>query len=315
MPTIRVLSPGFLTTIQDLGRPGCAHLGVSASGAADPVALRFGNLLVGNDENTPALELTLVGGTFEFEADTIIAITGSDFEPRCRGQMVPLWTSYLGRAGDRLEFGSTKTGARCYVCVRGGIECPRVLGSASTHLLTGIGGFNGRALRRGDILKVGPAGIGSGFVPRSVSADVLKRIMRSGPLRITHGPQSSYFTDEAHSTLTSSVYTVSEESDRMGLRLRGPLLNRVRKKEMITEGVSLGAIQVPENGQPIILFVDHQTTGGYPKIANIISADLYRVGQLKPRDDVQFEIVTIDTARSVLLEQEAFIHPQSLQPV
>jgi antagonist of KipI len=315
MPVVNVKSPGFLTTIQDLGRPGYAHLGVSASGPADSVALRLGNLLVGNDENTPALELTLVGGAFEFESNTVVAITGSDFEPTCGGQPVPLWTSYFVRAGDRLEFGATKSGARCYVCVRGGIECPRVLGSASTHVLTGIGGLNGRALQRGDILRVGTANANGNYVPHTVSQEILRHIQRSGPLRITRGPQASYFTDEAHSTLSSSAYVVSEESNRMGLRLTGPLLKRTREKEMITEGVSLGAIQVPQNGQPIILFVEHQTTGGYPKIANVISADLHRVGQLRPRDEVRFETVPIDIARSLLREQEALIHPHSLQPV
>ncbi len=285
---IRVESPGLLTTVQDLGRPGYAHQGVSASGAADALALRVGNRLVGNDDNAPALEMTLVGGAFFFETDALVALTGSDF-----GET--LWKPFAVQAGETLRLGPTRAGARCYLCVRGGLEVPYVLGSASTHVLTGLGG---RPLRKGDTLAIGPE-------PENdpVWLGIEWNADRLAPLRVTRGPQADWF----ERGLDGLAYQVKEESNRMGLRLRGPKLSQPKPRELLTEGVSLGAIQVPPDGEPVILFVEHQTTGGYPKIANVISADLWQVGQLRPRDEVRFETVTIEQAIELLREQEASI--------
>ncbi len=313
LPVIKVHSPGFLTTIQDLGRPGFAHLGVSASGAADAVSLRLGNLLVGNPESTAGLEMTLVGGEFEFESNAIVSVTGSDFGPTLNGAVIPLWTSVVVKAGDRLEFGATKSSARCYLCIHGGIECRPVLGSRSTHLLTGIGGYNGRALKRGDVLKIPNFGLLA--VPlKKVRPEVVSSSERNGILRATLGPQAEWFPADVHNLFFSSSYTISEDSNRMGLRLIGPALKRTIEKDLLTEGVSLGAVQVPQSGQPIILFVEHQTTGGYPKIANVISADLHRVGQLRPRDEVRFEPISVEQAHALIREHEKLIGPQSLMP-
>lgn len=313
MPRILVHSPGFLTTVQDLGRYGYAHVGVSASGAADAVSLRLGNLLVGNPETSAGLEMTLVGGVFEFESDAFVAITGSDFEPRLNGAAVPLWTSFAVRAGDRLAFGAAKSGARCYLCVEGGIDCPLVFGSASTHLLTSLGGLEGRAMKKGDIIQT-HRGFAQRRVSQKIKPEVVGMLSQAGPLRITRGPQGDWFSGDAYTVLSSSSYTVSENSNRMGLRLLGPELKRTIDRELLTEGVSLGAIQVPQNGQPIILFVEHQTTGGYPKIANVISADMHRVGQLRPREEVRFDFVSIDAALDLLRQQELLIGPRSLIP-
>lgn len=290
MNAIRVVRPGFQTTVQDLGRFGYAHQGVSASGAADAAALRAGNLLVGNVENAPALEMTLVGGAFEFESDCVIALTGSDFQAG-----LPLWASVEAKAGTVIRFGASQSGARCYLAVRGGIDIPRVLGSASAHLLTGIGGA---ALRAGDVLKIGAAAVRN---PRNEPARPPHS--PAGLLRVTAGPQADWFADE----LYRASYVVQEESNRMGLRLRGPAIPSPTGT-MLTEGVPLGAIQVPPDGQPIILFVEHQTTGGYPKPANVISADLSRVGQLRPRDELRFELVTIDRALALLRAQEQWLY-------
>jgi len=289
-----VLSPGFLTTVQDLGRFGYAHLGVSASGAADCLALRAGNLLVGNAENAPALEMTLAGGTFEFSADAVVALTGSDF-----GADVPMWRPVAVASGGAVRCGASRSGARCYVCVRGGLDVPLMLGSASTHLVTGMGGFQGRALRKGDEIAIGRAEIRR---PRAATAPPLPA-GDTGVLRVTPGPQAGSFGDEFYQT----EYEVSEESNRMGLRLRGPAL-AAHGGHMITEGVTLGAVQVPPGGEPIILFVEHQTTGGYPKIANVVSADFHRVGQLRPRDRVRFQMVSLDRAMELLREQEEWLH-------
>ena len=155
--SIRVEKPGFLSTIQDLGRPGYAHLGISAAGAADPLALRLGNLLLGNDAGAAAIEMTLVGGTLAFESHAVVALTGADFEARLEGREAPMWEAFDVRAGERLTLGTARSGVRCMVCVRGGIDAPRVLGSASTHLRSGVGGLAGRALGAGDALQIGTA--------------------------------------------------------------------------------------------------------------------------------------------------------------
>jgi antagonist of KipI len=294
MNRIRVLSPGLQTTVQDLGRFGWAHFGISASGAADPLALRAGNLLVGNAENAAAIEMTLTGGAFEFEAGATIALTGSDF-----GAGLPMWTAINLRAGETVRCGGTRSGARCYLAVRGGIAVPPVMGSASTHIMTGVGG---RPLRAGDTL---PVGDGAVRQPRGV----FQPLLSSGPLRVTAGPQAERFADE----LYHAGYTVSEESNRMGLRLRGPAIPSP-PGQMLTEGTPLGAVQVPPDGQPIILFVEHQTTGGYPKPANVITADFWRLGQLRPRDTVAFELVGLETALSLLQEQERQLYSLLRRP-
>ena len=287
----RVLSPGLQTTVQDLGRFGYTHFGVSASGAADPLALRAGNLLVGNAENAAALEMTLLGGSFEFEVDAVIALTGSDF-----GAGLPLWTAIEIKAGETVRCGATRSGARAYLAVRGGIGVPKAMGSASVHVMTGVGG---RPLRAGDVLPIGGAAIRR---PRAVPRRA-PEFARAGPLRVTSGPQAHWFSDE----LYAAAYRVAEESDRMGIRLRGPAIPSPAG-HMLTEGVPLGAIQIPPDGQPIILFVEHQTTGGYPKPANVISADFWRLGQLRPRDEVQFERVSLEQALDLLRRQEQWLY-------
>lgn len=291
MNCIRVLSPGMQTTVQDLGRFGYAHFGVSASGAADALAFRAGNLLVGNAENAAALEMTLSGGTFEFTEAAVIALTGSDF-----GAELPLWSPVEIPAGTVLRCDATRTGARCYLAVRGGLAGPRVMGSASVHVVTGVGG---RPLKKGDVLPVDDAAIRR---PRAPARDV-PEFVRGGVLRVTAGPQADWFAGE----LLAAPYTLTEESNRMGLRLSGPPIPS-HAGHMLTEGVALGAIQVPPDGQPIILFVEHQTTGGYPKPANVISADFWRLGQLRPRDTVRFEQVTMEDAVELLRDQERWLH-------
>jgi biotin-dependent carboxylase-like uncharacterized protein len=288
-----VLSPGLLTTVQDLGRPGFAHLGISASGAADALALRAGNLLVGNAENAPGLEMTLSGGTFEFDGEGVVAITGSEFDAD-----VPLWTPIAVPAGGVVRCGAAKRGARACLCVRGGLAVAPVLGSASTHLFTGLGGFQGRALRRGDVLDIGDAA-----VRRPRASGIRPPDPGDGTLRATQGPQADRFTSDFYRI----EWEVAEDSDRMGIRLRGPAIEGAGGG-MQTEGVSLGAVQVPPAGQPIVLFVEHQTTGGYPKIANVISADFTRLGQLRPRDRVRFRETGFDEAVQLLRAQEEWLH-------
>ena len=291
MSRIHVLAPGFLTTVQDLGRFGYAHFGISASGAADPLALRAGNLLVGNDENAPALEMTLTGGEFAFDGSAVISVTGSDF-----ASCVPMWRPVEIRNGEIVRFGPARGGARCYLSVRGGLDVPLVMGSASVHLMTGVGG---RPLRRGDALPIGDRAVRR---PRKPALGAPAH-QGNACLRTTPGPQARWFGDE----LYAAGYRVREESNRMGIRLEGPALPSPGG-HMITEGVSLGAVQAPPDGQPIVLFVEHQTTGGYPKPANVISADFWRLGQLRPRDEVRFERITMEGALALLRDQEEWLY-------
>jgi len=305
MSVIQVQSPGLLTTVQDLGREGFGPLGVSPSGAADPISLRIGNRLVANAEGAAALEMTLLGGTFLFPQAATIALTGSDFGATLDGAPLDLWKSTKVSPGQTLRVGPTHSGARCYLSVHGGIVVKPFLGSASTHLLSGLGGYQGRALRKGDILHLGREI--TSLRKKTVPARALEQLAPRKVLRVTPGPQSDWFPESSLRAFYKSTYRIAEESNRMGLRLEGHSIARESSGEMITEGVSLGAVQITASGLPIILFVEQQTTGGYPKIANVISADLHSLGQLRPRDDIRFETVDWDTARSLLLEQEQLL--------
>jgi antagonist of KipI len=305
MKMVQVQSPGLLTTVQDLGREGFGPMGVSPSGAADPISLRLGNRLVGNPESAAALEMTLLGGTFQFPQGAILALTGSDFGATLDGAPLNLWTSAEAEPGQTLRVGSTRSGARCYLCVRGGLVVKPFLGSASTHLLSGLGGHQGRALRKGDLLQIGPAT--AAFQKSAIAPQALEYFSPRKTLRVTPGPQSDWFPPPSHEKFYESAYRVAEESNRMGLRLEGPPVAQGSTGEMITEGVSIGAVQITAAGLPIILFVEQQTTGGYAKIANVISADLHSLGQLRPRDEIRFEQVDWDTARALLLEQEQLL--------
>ena len=306
---IRVELPGLMSTVQDLGREGFGPLGVSASGAADPIALRIGNRLLGNTEGAAALELTLVGGTFRFEIDTWVSLTGSDFDATLDGEPLTTWTAHPVGAGQVLQMRSTRTGARCYLCVSGGIEVPLVLGSASTHVLSALGGLNGRLLRKGDALRTGPC---RPPAARRLNPDMAERLAPRRRLRVTDGLQSDWFIKASQRALFEVSFRVTEASDRMGLRLEGSPIESTSQADLITTGVALGAIQVPPGGQPVIVFVEQQTTGGYPVIANVIAADLASVGQLRPRDAVEFELVSQRTARELILEQESWLGSDQL---
>jgi len=286
---LEVESPGLFTTVQDLGRYGFAHLGVSAAGAADPMALRIGNLLVGNDESEAALECTFRGPSIRFSERSVVAVTGAHSAK---------WVPVTVEAGEHISVTGEWSGARCYLAVRGGLDVPLRLGSRSTHVLSGLGGFEGRSLRRGDRIGVASRAFGE---PRLEG--IGWPLARRSVLRVTAGPQADWFGDEFY----SFTYEVREDSDRMGIRLAGRPLEAAHAGVSITEGASLGAVQVPPGGEPIVLFVDHQTTGGYPKIANVISADLWRLGQLRPRDKVRFELVSMDQALDALRRQERIL--------
>ena len=300
--SITVLKPGLQSTIQDLGRYNYSHFGISASGAADRLSLQVGNLLVGNNKDASAIEMTIIGGKYEFNSDCYIAISGGEFDAVLDSNVIKNQKAIKINKGQRLSFGQTKTGARAYLCVQGGIDVNRYLSSKSTHILSGMGGYFGRPIIKGDVLRFG----------KNENSAILKSIdnildMKTANLRITKGLQYNYFSDNTWNNFTSNSFIVSNLSNRMGIRLDGNKISSAIENEIITEGVPLGAIQVPKSGDPIISFVEHQTTGGYPKIANVIMADLYKVGQLKPDDKINFDLVSMDEAEELRFEQLAFI--------
>jgi antagonist of KipI len=308
--SLLVEAPGFLTMVQDLGRLGNGVLGVSASGAADPIALRVGNRLAGNPPEAAALEMTLTGGTFVFPEGAIFALTGADFPATLNGEPVAQWSTHHAPRGSKLCVGATTNGARCYLCLAGGIRVSLFLGSASTHLLSGLGGLHGRALRAGDVL---PLGTAPATLPRhAIHSNALEKLKPRKILRVTEGPQKSWFSTKAHSDFFESAFQVTEEANRMGLRLSGPSLAATHTGELISEGTPLGAIQVTPAGQAIILFVEQQTAGGYPKIANVIGADLPSLGQLRPRDSIRFQSVSFKKARTAWLAQLEVLQSEKL---
>ena len=304
--SITVLKAGTQTTVQDLGRPGFAHLGISASGAADAFSFRIGNQLVGNDPNTTALEITLTGGEYEFGSNAVIAITGSTFDASIDGQPISNWKGYNIQKGQCLQINSSRDGARCYVCVQGGFDIPLLLACRSTHLMTGLGGFEGRTLRKGDVLELAHASESQCANMNNVEG-ILKQLNRN-TIRVTKGLEGDWFTDDAWDSFLNNQFSVSQTFSRMGIRMEGNSIESSAGHEIVTQGVPLGAVQVPGNGQPIISFVEHQTTGGYPRIANVISADLCKVGQLKPGDRFQFALVSMAEAEQLYAEQMNIIH-------
>jgi antagonist of KipI len=255
-------------------------------------------MIVGNPTTAAGLEMTMTGVKLYAADDCIAALTGATMSAHVgRGNdqlKTAMWTSFALRAGETLTCGNSDPGARTYLCIRGGIRGKEFFGSVATHLPSKLGGLVGGALKAGDTLEVGTPDLS--ITPRSFRPeDVREMYADSFLFRVTNGPQIQRFIPEAKELLEASAFTVSEKSNRMGLRLEGPPLQLIHEEELITEGISLGAIQV-SGGQPIISFVDHQTTGGYPKICNIIAADLHKIGQLRPRDQIRFSVVSIDEA-------------------
>jgi antagonist of KipI len=300
---VRVKSPGMFSTIQDLGRYGYTHVGISPTGAADRLSLRIANLLVGNPENAPALEMTLLGATLEFEEARVVAFAGTNCDAKIGTAAVPVGEAMNVPAGATLKCAGMRTGARSYLAVQGGFAVPKVMGSAATDVRGRFGGLGGRRLKAGDLLPIGqPAG-----AIRKLKPGVLDGAYSREVVRLTRGAQREWFGREAFETLFSSTYTVREQSDRTGLRLSGEGVRPQEQSQLLTDGIPLGAMQIPQDGQPIILFVDQQTTGGYPKIANVIAADMHKIGQLLPRDRLRFQELSIEEAIRLLEEQEHWL--------
>ena len=307
--SIEILAPGPLTTVQDLGRYGFGRYGVPPSGAPDSFSLRVANLLVGNPEAEAGIEITLMGLRVRFLTDLVVALCGADLQPHVNDKPFEMWRSQILRKGDTLSLRAPKSGCRAYLAVGGGISLPLVLASKSTNLASKFGGHEGRALRKGDVLfseipERHFRSAGKMLAPE-------RRPLYTGDwvLRVIFGPQDQDFPEESRSLFLNSSFAVSSQTDRTGIRLSGPALQR--RKEMgdsiISEGIVSGAIQVPGDGQPIILLVE-TITGGYRKMATVISADLPSLGQVKPGDRVRFQEVSMQEAIRALHEYDNFLN-------
>ena len=302
-PAISVIKPGMLTTIQDGGRWGFQARGVPVAGPMDPVSHRLANALVGNGRAAALLEVTLLGPELEFEDDRLVAVAGAEFELLLDGRPVASHAPFTVASGSHLRFGARRLGARAYLAVSGGITVAQTLGSRSTHLVSGMGGAGGRALIAGDRLPLGDSSRaqGTALAPQAAVAALPGH---HATVRVLPGPQVDYFAPGALDVLQSAPYVVAQNSDRMGFRLEGPRLTHARGADIISDATPLGVLQVPASGQPILLMADRQTTGGYPKIATVIAADMALAGQLAPADTIRFVVCTPHDALTALIAQE-----------
>jgi antagonist of KipI len=308
MEFVNVVKPGLLTTVQDLGRHSYRTFGVSSCGAMDPLSLRLANILVGNNEGEAALEVTLFGLELRFNAEGVIAITGGNLSPNINGKPVSMWKALRVRKDDYLRFGSCIDGCRAYISFAGGIEVPKVMGSRSTFVRGNYGGNEGRALKAGDCLPIGSSPFYlDDLYGRRLRPDDIPDFKKQRLIRFILGPHDKAFTNESLETFMTTPYMVSNESDRMGYRLQGARLEHVAGADIISDFITVGTIQVPGSGQPIIHMADCGTSGGYTKIGVIASVDISYMAQRKPGDQTAFEAVEIKDAQAQLKKQEQFI--------
>ena len=307
--SIEVISAGLLTTVQDLGRRGYQQYGIPVCGALDPVSLRIANVLVGNPEGEAGLEITALGPTIRFASDSVVAMVGADFKVDLNGRDVRTWESVEVAAGSVLSVGPASDGLRAYLAIAGGLDVPLVMNSKSTDLKGAFGGFEGRSLRDGDSLPVGVSPHVANWSQRGLPGGISRQptFGQEFQIRVVLGPQDVEFTQSGIDTLLTSEYTVTVDSDRMGCRLDGAEITHVGGPDIVSDGTALGSVQVPGSGQPIILLADRGTTGGYTKIATVITPDIGLLSQAMPGAKVRFAEVSVEEAHEVLREQEAMI--------
>jgi biotin-dependent carboxylase-like uncharacterized protein len=299
---IRILKGGMLTTVQDLGRTGYQSQGFSVAGVMDIRSFVIANLLLDNPENEAVLEFTHIGPVLEFTSATIIAITGGDFQPTVNDEPVPMYTALYINKGDILKFGSARTGCRGYIAFSSYLDIPVIMGSRCTNLKSAIGGFKGRKLRAGDYIGFR---IKRRYLPYFLSRklDIHEFDQVEKELRVVMGPQDNRFTKQGVETFLSSEYSVTSDFDRMGCRLEGPFIASEQGSDIISDGIAFGSIQVPSHGKPIILLSDRQTTGGYAKIATVISVDIPKLVQSRTDDKIRFRAISVQEAQKLYLEE------------
>ena len=299
--SMHIISPGLLTTVQDLGRFGYMASGFSQSGAMDAFSSRLANILLDNSEKDGVLEMTVLGVRACFDEDNVIAITGAEFAPTVTDSEtgeetpVPMNRAVRIKKGDVLSCGAAKSGMRGYLAVAGGFDIAPVMGSMSTNLKCKTGGFEGRKLKAGDVLPLRlPQGNMYGMSARFFEAPSISDEVRT--VHVIPGPQDDYFSDRGKDTFYSEIYTVTAESDRMGVKLDGAAVESVGGVDIISDGIAAGSVQIPQSGKPIIMMADRQTTGGYAKIATVITADLPILAQMRQGESLRFEKVSRDYA-------------------
>lgn len=300
---IRVLKAGMLTTVQDLGRNGYQSQGFSVAGVMDVRSFKIANLLLDNPENEAVLEFTLIGPTLQFTSETIIAITGGDFQPTINGNPAPMYTALYMNRGDILKFGSARTGSRGYIAFSSYLDIPVVMGSRCTNLKSKIGGFKGRKLHDEDYISFR---IKRRYLPFFLSRklDLDEFDQEEATLRVVLGPQNDMFTKEGVRTFLNEEYTVTSDFDRMGCRLDGPFIASKNGSDIISDGIAFGSVQVPSHGKPIILLADRQTTGGYAKIATVATVDIPKLVQRKTDHKIHFKAISVEEAQKLYLDEE-----------
>lgn len=303
---IRIENPGLMTTLQDRGRSGQQHLGITPGGAMDAYSAGVANSLVGNAPDAAVMEITLQGPRLRFSSGVWLAVAGADMSPELDGVPLPSWRPVWAPAGARLRFGTARLGCRAYLAVDGGFAVPTVLNGRGLDHRAGFGGFEGRPLRAGDRLASGAGALPAPDNPRRVHAPTWSvawsqalALECAARLRLIPGPDWDALPSEARFALMQETYRVSASSDRMGLRLDGPPLSVPGPGEKLSAGVAFGALQLPPGGRPILLGADRQTTGGYPVLGVTASVDLPRLAQLRPGDTVRFEPVTVEKAQAL----------------
>ncbi|MBB6443593.1 5-oxoprolinase subunit C family protein [Bacillus benzoevorans] len=318
---IKIIKPGLLSTIQDMGRFGFQKYGVGSSGAMDLFSHRIANILTGNNENAPTIEMTLLGAEILFQEDSLIAICGGNLSPAITGgSLIPAWRPVLVKKGTVLHLRAAKQGCRTYLAVAGGFSVPKLMNSASTYLRAEMGGFRGRALQSGDEISVNPRSTLAGYIAEYlnaslnhkpfaaadwfVSPNLIPSFENNPVIRVMEGRHYHLFSEDSKKQLFNSLFHVIPQSDRMGCRLQGPPLQLENPQELLSEAVTYGTIQVPADGNPIVLLADRQTTGGYVKMAQIASVDFPLIAQAKPGDRIHFKKISHEEAQRLYIERE-----------
>ena len=310
MNGIKILDAGLLSSVQDQGRYGYQRAGVSTTGAMDEFASRVANKILGNDENSAVIETTMKGISFEFLSDGAFTITGGNCETTLNGVSIKLWEAYKGKKGDVVKMGLCKGGLRNYIAFAGGIDVPVVMNSRTTNLKAKIGGVNGRKLMVNDEITILPVEL-SNIELKKFNKKYIPEFPKEIKIRVILGQQVDEFTEKGVKTLFDGKYSITNESDRMGMRLLGEGIEHKKGADIISDGMTIGAVQVPGNGQPIIMMADRQTTGGYTKIGNVITVDLPVLAQAMPGTKIQFLEITVADAVELLRKREAILSDEN----
>lgn len=301
MGKIKIINPGLLSSIQDMGRYGFQQYGMPVAGAMDTHSLQLANWCVGNQAYEACIESTIIGPSIEFLCETSIAICGAQVQPKINGEWVEMNRGLRVKTGDIFEMGNVQSGCRIYLAIAGGFNIPDFMNSKSTYLRGKLGGYRGRALSVGDEIEVTRA---EKLADRILPPELITEYVNETQIRVTAGAEVKRFTQDGIKSFLCSTYTISPQSDRMGYRLSGEKIQQVSGADIISSGIGTGAIQVPGHGEPIIMMADHQTVGGYTKIAHVITADLPLLGQMKPGDKINFKEVNLEKAQDILIEKQ-----------